>query len=100
MWTRIANSNIRAFVHAITSGTTMRYSLDGRQQPWEISLSGTTAIWTPFGECYKNIAPAVVAAWAIPPSNPSRNPFNSPNQFNPSSRSSHFHLTPSRAHSR
>ena len=62
LWLTIDPPYVRDFVHQFTAGTTMRYSFNGAQQPWTISLSGTMAAWGPFMECAKAVAPAVVAS--------------------------------------
>jgi clan AA aspartic protease (TIGR02281 family) len=62
LWMFIDPASARDFVHELTAGTTMRYSFNGVQQPWEVSLSGTTAIWSQFMDCAKSIAPQFVAS--------------------------------------
>ncbi len=55
-------SSARQFVHQITSGSVLHIYFSGTEQPWMVSLSGTTGVWPQFMSCVQMVAPAVVAS--------------------------------------
>jgi hypothetical protein len=68
LYTTINPSAARQFVHEFTSGSMLRVFFTGNEQPWTLSLNGTTGVWDAFMNCAQMIAPKMVAS--LNPSQP------------------------------
>lgn len=62
IWMMIDPSSAPLLVHELTAGVTMQMYFSGTEQPWTVSLSGTTGVWPAFMNCVKLTAPAVIAS--------------------------------------